>query len=178
MLHDSYVQLFGNNTRIYFRTTMFSIKGTILKRLSLLKFIYVGLLFCSNFLFAQQFQLKIDSDYLKNYQIEIDKQGKSSLFLSNNGFVNIFNDDFLGAKNIIIVDLDKQFTYRLYNDELKIKDSVLYFTSGKLIEEVVISSNKNSIELGIPHKGATTKLYTMPDIISVIEIPKTILDEG
>ena len=65
----------------------------------------------------------------------------------------------------------RQVLYDLYAEELKIKDNVLHFSSGMIIDQIVIEKRKEMI-LGIEDKnGGSYRLYMMPDIIKIDEIP-------
>jgi len=127
---------------------------------------------CSIVYSAQGFQLKKDSELVKNYQIEV--YGKSTqLFISENGVVDIPLESIHNAETFVIVDLDKKTDYHLYKEELKIKDSVLNFSSGKIIETVVINNEKKELLIGIEDKGGSSRLYILPDVTRMIEIPKS-----
>ncbi|MCE3077163.1 hypothetical protein [Chryseobacterium gwangjuense] len=132
-------------------------------------FIFIS---CSIVYSAQGFQLKKDSELVKNYQIEV--YGKTSqLFISENGVVDIPLENIHNAETFVIVDLDKKIDYHLYKEELKIKDSVLNFSSGKIIETVVINNEKKELLIGIEDKGGSSRLYILPDVTRMIEIPKS-----
>lgn len=134
------------------------------------KFFLFVFLICSVAYSAQNFQLKKDSELVKNYQIEV--YGKTSqLFISENGVVDIPLESINNAKNFVIIDLDKNRDYHLYKEELKIKDSVLYFSSGKIIEPVVINNKNKELLIGIKDKGGSSKLYILPDYAKIVEIP-------
>lgn len=120
---------------------------------------------------AQSFQLKKDAEFIQNYQIEV--YGKTNhLFISENGIVDISLESLNNAENFVIVDLDKKTDYHLYKEELKIKDSVLYFSSGKTIETVVINNKKEEVLIGIEDKGGTSRLYIRPGTSRMVEIPE------
>lgn len=133
-------------------------------------FLFIFLV-CSVFYSAQNFQLKKDTELIKNYQIEV--YGKTNqLFISENGIVDIPLESINNADNFIIIDLDKKMDYHLYKEELKIKDDVLYFSSGKIIETVVINNKKEELLIGIEDKGGSSRLYILPDNTRIVEIPE------
>lgn len=132
---------------------------------------------CSAVYTAQNFQLKKDSEFIKNYQIEIYGQ-ENQLFISENGAVDIPLESINKAESFIIIDLDKKIDYHLYKEELKIKDSVLNFSSGKIIETVIINGKKEETLIGIEDKGWASRLYIRPGTSRMVEIPENKLYIG
>lgn len=142
------------------------INKTVFRKLFLFAF-----LFCSGLCFTQNFQLKKDSELVKNYQIEIYGQ-ENQLFISENGIVDIPLEIINKAETFVIIDLDKKIDYHLYKEELKIKDSVLYFSQGKIIETVIVNSKKEEVLIGIEDKGWASRLYIRPGTSRMVEIPE------
>lgn len=139
-------------------------------RTSLLKILLIGLFLFSRILFAQQqYQLKKDSLYIKNFQLEFIAE-KNYLYISDEGFVQIPTEHLHDASKIKITDLDNSFIYDLYPEELKNSAEVLTFSTGKVIEPVIISNTKE-LTIGIDNKGALTNLYTIPEKTVIIEVP-------
>ncbi|SHF27884.1 hypothetical protein SAMN05443633_103443 [Chryseobacterium arachidis] len=133
----------------------------------LLLFIF---LICSLVCTAQNFQLKKDSEFIKNYQIEV--YGKANqLFISDNGFADIPLESINNAEKFIIIDLDRKIDYQIYKEELKVRDSVLYFSSGIIIEPVIIANKKRGMWIGIEDKGWSIKHFMQPDVSKIVEIP-------
>jgi len=118
---------------------------------------------------AQQFQLKKDSELIKNYQIELIAD-KNYVFVSENGHVKIPFDEIGTVSKIKILNLDNYTAYVLYREELKADHNYLQFSSGKLIEQVVLTNKKETI-IGIEAKGGLMKLYSMPNSSKIVEIP-------
>ncbi|MBD3903749.1 hypothetical protein LNP80_11245 [Chryseobacterium sp. C-39] len=138
--------------------------------MSLLKIFLIGLFLCSKVLFAQhQYQLKKDSHYIKNFQIEFIAE-KNYLYISDEGFVQIPIEHLHNASKIKITDLDDSFIYDLYPEELKNSAEGLIFSTGKVIETVIIGNTKE-LTIGIDNKGALTNLYTIPEKTVIVEVP-------
>lgn len=131
--------------------------------------IFILILFSSKSYYAQALKLKKDSLYIKNFQIEFLGE-KNYLFISNEGSAEIPFNNFQQFSKINIIDLDNDVLYDLYGDELKLDDNVLYFSQGKIIEPVVINKKKEMI-IGMDDKGSSYKLYIMPDVIKIVQIP-------
>lgn len=123
-----------------------------------------------NLIDAQKFQLKKDADFIKNYQIEFTAQ-KNYVFVSENGFIEIPFNEIGEISKIKIIDLDNDTAYDLYTEELKINKELLQFSSGKLIDQVILSNKKEAI-IGIDAKGGLMKHFTTPNSSKIVEIPE------
>lgn len=132
--------------------------------------ILILMILSSTLCLAQGFQLKHDSHDIKNFQIEFLGE-KNYVFVSHDGFTDIPFQNFQQFSKINIIDLDTNISYDLYAEELKMKDGILYFSSGKSIESVVIDKRKEMM-IGIEEKGGGSyRLYIIPNIIKIDEIP-------
>ncbi|MCD1115918.1 hypothetical protein [Chryseobacterium turcicum] len=159
----------GNLWLIQKISAMYSVE-CINKIRSLLSFFLLGFLFLPSLFFSQQFKLKKDAQYINNYQIDVTAN-KNYVFVSSDGLVDIPLDSIKNISKLKIVDLDKNSTYDLYREELKVRNGDLYFTSGKLIDSIIIGNKKKEIIIGIEAKGWISNLYTIPERKVVVEIP-------
>lgn len=132
--------------------------------------LFILIILSSTLCFSQSLKLKNDSLFVKNFQIEFLGE-KNYLFVSHDGSAEIPFQNFRQFSKVNIIDLERNVLYDLYAEELKIKDNVLHFSSGKLIEPIAMDKRKEMI-IGIEEKGGGSyRLYMIPDIIRIDEIP-------
>lgn len=147
---------------------MYTLKYIPNKRI-VFAFFLLGL-FCNTHFYSQQFQLKIDSSLVNNFQIEMYGE-ENKMYISEEGNVEIPFEKITKSDSIKIIDLEKNKIYNLFKDEIKNLDGTLFFSSGKVIETVSINRKKNRFSLGILDSGASSKLYMLPDLTKIVEIP-------
>lgn len=143
-------------------------KFCISTRYSLLKIILISFCFFTK-LYSQSFHLKRDSEFIKNYQIEV--YGKiNQLFISENSLVEIPLQSIAVSDSLLVLDLDRNISYNLYKEELIVQNTVLFFTSGQTIETIIINNKKKELSIGIEDKGSSSKLYMLPNVTKIVEI--------
>lgn len=157
---------------------MYTVKKYKINNTSLLKFLLIGFWFFFGIVKAQIYQLQKDAEFINNFQIELIGE-KHLLFISDGGFVTIPTQNITDSDKVIIIDKDSNTNYSLSKEELRIKDSILYFSTGKLIEAITLTNKKKEeMRIGIDDKGSSSKLYIQPDIARIVEIPQNSLYIG
>lgn len=141
---------------------------------SLLKIILISFCFFTK-LYSQNFRLKKDSVFIENYQIELYGT-LNQLFVSTDGAVEIPLQSIRSSDSLLISDLDQNIHYSLHSDEISIKHTVLSFSTGKIIEAIVLSNKKKESLIGITDTGNSSKLYMRPDVVKIVEIPENQLN--
>lgn len=143
-------------------------------RYSLLKIILIGFCFFTK-LYSQNFRLKKDSVFIENYQIELYGT-LNQIFVSAEGAVEIPLQSINSSDSLLISDLNQNIHYSLHRNEVKIHHTVLSFSTGKIIETVVLSNKKKESLIGITDTGSSSKLYMKADAVKIVEIPENQLN--